>query len=159
MSISKVSALLLAASLSVTPMLTGCAPSVGGSDYAVSGAQGGYDVLYGTVESVRMVKINNQQSPNSAIGTAGGAVAGGVLGNLFGGGSGKTVATVAGALAGAALGNVGAKAIGNQTGVEVTIRLDNGRVMAVVQGADISFAAGQRVKILQGEGTTRVVPQ
>lgn len=159
MKISKISALLLTLSIGIAPVMTGCTPKVGGSDYAVSGAQGAYDVLYGTVEGVRMVKINNDQSSNAAVGTAGGAVIGGVLGNLFGGGSGKTVATVAGALAGAAIGGAGTQAIGNQTGVEVTIRLDSGRVMAVVQGADMAFAPGQRVKILQGEGTTRVVPQ
>ena len=41
--------------------------------------------------------------------------------------------------------------------------LDNasfgGRTMAVVQGADISFAPGQRVRVMIGQGTTRVVPQ
>ena len=50
-------------------------------------------------------------------------------------------------------------AVGNQTGVEVTVKLDSGRTMAVVQGADISFAPGQRVRVMIGQGTTRVVPQ
>lgn len=49
--------------------------------------------------------------------------------------------------------------MGNQTGVEVTVKLDSGRTMAVVQGADISFAPGQRVRVMIGQGTTRVVPQ
>ncbi len=39
------------------------------------------------------------------LGTVGGAVAGGVVGNQFGGGSGKTIATVGGAVAGGYLGN------------------------------------------------------
>jgi len=42
--------------------------------------------------------------------------------------------------------------------VEVEIQLDNGRIISVVQGADISFAPDQRVKVLRGSGTTRVVP-
>ena len=42
---------------------------------------------------------------NQGIGTATGAVAGGLIGNQFGGGSGRTVATVIGALAGGVIGN------------------------------------------------------
>ena len=42
---------------------------------------------------------------HNVIGTVGGAVAGGVLGNQFGKGAGKTVATVGGAAAGGYLGN------------------------------------------------------
>ena len=64
-----------------------------------------------------------------------------------------------GAGAGALLGGAGSQAVGNQTGVEVTVKLDSGRTMAVVQGADISFAPGQRVRVMIGQGTTRVVPQ
>lgn len=39
------------------------------------------------------------------VGTVVGAVAGGVIGHQFGGGSGKTLATVGGAVAGGAIGN------------------------------------------------------
>lgn len=39
------------------------------------------------------------------VGAMGGGVAGGVVGNQFGGGSGKTLATVGGAIGGAYLGN------------------------------------------------------
>ena len=42
---------------------------------------------------------------NEGIGTATGAVAGGLIGNQFGGGSGRTIATVVGALAGGVIGN------------------------------------------------------
>lgn len=152
-------ALLLTALLVTMPVVSGCAPSVGGNDYAVSGAQGAYDVQYGTVQSVRVVKINNDNDGKTAIGTVGGGVLGGVIGNLFGAGKGNTIATVVGAGAGALLGAAGSQAVGNQTGVEVTVKLDNGRTMAVVQGADIHFAPGQRVRVMSGHGTTRVVPQ
>ncbi|MBP7252188.1 MAG: glycine zipper 2TM domain-containing protein, partial [Alphaproteobacteria bacterium] len=40
-----------------------------------------------------------------AVGTAGGAALGGLLGNQFGGGTGKTIATVAGVLLGGWAGN------------------------------------------------------
>lgn len=42
---------------------------------------------------------------NEGIGTVTGAVAGGFVGNQFGGGSGRTIATVVGALAGGLIGN------------------------------------------------------
>ncbi|MDD2870205.1 RT0821/Lpp0805 family surface protein [Neomegalonema sp.] len=41
----------------------------------------------------------------AALGTLGGAVAGGLIGNQFGGGRGRTVATIAGILVGGVLGN------------------------------------------------------
>lgn len=160
MSKTKSVALLLAAALMLSaPVLSGCSPQVGGTDYATSGAQGGYDVVYGTVVSVRTVKINNDSTASTALGTIGGGVVGGIIGNMFGGGHGKTLTTLGGVLAGAALGNVGSSALGSQTGVEVTVDLDNGKTMAVVQGADMTFRPGQRVKILRGQNTTRVVPQ
>ena len=64
-----------------------------------------------------------------------------------------------GALGGAALGAVGANNIGNQDGVEVVVRLDSGRTLAVVQGADMVFTPGQQVMVLRGNGTTRVAPR
>ena len=74
MKLYKHMALFLAALLATVPVLGGCAPSVGGNDYAVSGAQGGYDVQYGTVQSVRMVKINNESDGKTAVGAVGGGV-------------------------------------------------------------------------------------
>ena len=74
MKLYKHMALFLAALLATVPVLGGCAPSVGGNDYAVSGAQGGYDVQYGTVQSVRMVKINNENDGKTAVGAVGGGV-------------------------------------------------------------------------------------
>ena len=54
------------------------------------------------------VAVNEQapvKDPNRIAGTAIGAVAGGLLGNQLGGGSGRTLATVAGAAAGGYAGN------------------------------------------------------
>lgn len=46
----------------------------------------------------------NQAQANCAVGTVGGAALGGLVGNQFGGGSGKTVMTVLGATAGGVAG-------------------------------------------------------
>jgi outer membrane lipoprotein SlyB len=41
-------------------------------------------------------------------------------------------------------------------GLEVTVQLDSGMYIAVVQEADEPFRAGDRVRILSGRGLTRV---
>jgi outer membrane lipoprotein SlyB len=42
-------------------------------------------------------------------------------------------------------------------GLEITVKLDNGDVLAVVQENDVLFAVGDRVRVLTGrDGTTRV---
>ncbi|ENO85758.1 17 kDa surface antigen, partial [Thauera linaloolentis 47Lol = DSM 12138] len=42
-------------------------------------------------------------------------------------------------------------------GVEVTVRLDNGQFLAVVQADEgEAFRAGERVRVLRDAGTTRV---
>jgi outer membrane lipoprotein SlyB len=144
--------------LALALLAGGCAPRVGGSDYDASGVRTAQSVTYGTVQSVRVVSIHDDSETTSTLSTAGGAVAGGVLGNLVGGGAGRTVATVGGALLGAAAGYGGSKALTSQEGYEIMVKLENGSVIAVTQGTDMQFTPGQRVKVLSGGGSTRVTP-
>lgn len=138
--------------------ISGCAPKVGGSDYDASRTRTAQTVHYGTVDSIRVVHITDDSNVNTTVGTVGGGVAGGVLGSLIGSGRGRTLATVGGAAAGAAAGYAGSKALSGQEGYEITVKLDNGELIAVTQGTDITFSQGQRVKVLSGGGTTRVTP-
>jgi outer membrane lipoprotein SlyB len=43
-------------------------------------------------------------------------------------------------------------------GLEITVKLDNGQTVAVVQGVDANttFQPGDRVRLLSGQGVTRV---
>jgi outer membrane lipoprotein SlyB len=41
-------------------------------------------------------------------------------------------------------------------GLEITIKLDSGQIIAVTQEADEAFRAGDRVRVLSGSGATRV---
>jgi outer membrane lipoprotein SlyB len=41
-------------------------------------------------------------------------------------------------------------------GIEITVLLDGGQYIAVVQEADEVFNIGDRVRIVSGQGTTRV---
>ena len=60
---------------------------------------------------------------------------------------------MAGGLAGSAV-EEGAT---RQPGVEVTVRMDNGQFLAVVQADEGErFRAGERVRVLSDAGTTRV---
>ena len=81
----------------------------------------------------------------------------GVLGNMVGGGRGKTLATIAGAALGAAGGYAGEKALTKQNGLEITVELENGQQLSIVQAADQQFSPGERVRVLRGsDGSARV---
>lgn len=155
---NKICAGFLVACMALSLLAAGCAPKVGSSDYSSSGVRTAQSVTYGTVESVRVVRIEGDSDGTTALSTAGGAVAGGVLGSLIGGGRGRTLATVGGALAGAAAGYGGSKALSAQDGYEIQVKLENGSTIVVTQGTDVEFRAGQRVKVLSGGGVTRVAP-
>jgi outer membrane lipoprotein SlyB len=154
----KILVCLMVACMLMPLWLSGCAPKVGGSDYSAGSVRSAQTVSFGTVQSVRAVRIENDQSVGTAVGTVGGAVIGGVLGSMIGGGRGRTLATMGGAVAGAGAGYLGGQALQSQTGLEITVRMDSGETIAVTQGADMSFSPGQRVQVMSGASGTRVVP-
>ncbi|HSH83629.1 MAG TPA: glycine zipper 2TM domain-containing protein [Guyparkeria sp.] len=134
--------------------LSGCASSLSSDAYTRDSARQMQTVYYGTVQSIRTVRIEGTKTP---IGTGAGAIAGGVLGHQVGGGTGRTLATVGGALLGGVAGSAAEEGITRQDGYEISVRLDNGRTISVVQAADIAFQPGERVRVVEGrDGTTRV---
>ena len=144
--------LLVIASACVV-VLAGCAPSMSGSAYSRTQARQAQDVEMGVVESVREVQIEGTKTP---IGAATGAVVGGVAGSTVGGGRGRTLATVIGAVGGGLAGAAVEEGVTRKKGLEITVRLDSGRMLAVTQEADEAFAPGERVRVLSGGGVTRV---
>jgi outer membrane lipoprotein SlyB len=133
--------------------LTGCPAGLGSKDYSRDQARTAQEVQMGVVESVRAVKI---EGTKSVVGPATGAVVGGVAGSTVGGGSGQIVGATVGAVLGGLGGAAAEEAITRQNGIEITVKLDSGRMLAVTQAADEEFRAGDRVRILSGNGTTRV---
>ena len=132
----------------------GCATSTSSDTYSRDEATKTHYVYEGTVTGVRPVKI---EGTRSGIGAGAGAVAGGVLGSTIGSGTGTTVAVVAGSLAGAAAGAAVEEGITKEDGLEITVKLDNGEIIAVAQKSDVQFAAGERVKVLRySDGSARV---
>jgi outer membrane lipoprotein SlyB len=107
----------------------------------------------GVVESVRQVKI---EGTDSKIGTVAGGVVGGVAGSSVGDGKGSIITGVLGAVAGALAGSAVEEGLTRKDGVEITVKLDNGSLVAIVQEADEQFHPGEKVRLLQSGGVTRV---
>lgn len=145
---------LIAAILAVTALAAagGCT-TVSPHDYDYSEVRSIQNVAYGTIESVRPVRLNEDQA---GVGTGVGAVLGGLVGNTLSHGNGRAATTVLGALAGGLGGNALEHGATAQSGDEIIVRLDNGRVIAVVQGGSERFEAGQRVRVLTGGKGARV---
>ncbi len=141
----------------VMVVLSGCMSDLTGTTYSREEARQMQVVKFGTIAEVRFVKL---EGTNSDVGTlAGGAVGGLAAGSNIGKGSGKAVAAIAGAVAGGVLGHMAEKKLTEKQGVEVTVRLEDGSFVSVVQQADPNapFAAGDWVKILMQGSTSRVV--
>ena len=142
-------AMLAASALAVAG---GCA-SFAPQDYGYSEARSVQSVAYGTIQSVRPVRLNEDHAP---VGTIAGAAIGGLLGNSIGHGDGRGIATILGAVGGGVAGNAIEHNATAQSGTEIVVRLDSGASIAVVQGASEQFETGQRVRVLTGRGGSRV---
>jgi outer membrane lipoprotein SlyB len=139
--------------LVVVLALSGCAQSLSGGAYSREQAREAQEVSMGVVESVREVKIEGTKTP---IGAAAGAVVGGVAGSNIGQGKGSTVGTVLGAVAGGLAGAAIEEGVTRKQGLEITVKLSSGRMIAVTQEADEQFRPGDRVRVITGGGVTRV---
>ncbi|MBS1158400.1 MAG: pcp [Proteobacteria bacterium] len=138
----------------VAALLAGCASSKSGDVYRRDQARHEMTVRKGVVESVRLVALEGTKSP---VGTTAGAVIGGVAGSTVGRGKGSIVGAVVGAVAGGLAGSAIEEGVTKKQALEITVDLDNGRSIVVVQeGAADEFRAGDQVRVLSGGGDTRV---
>lgn len=140
--------------LVLASLLAACAyPPRSSSVYSPYQTQNMQVVRTGTVDSIRTVTIANRQS---GVGTLGGAALGGLAGNAVGGGNGRAATTVIGAIAGGMIGNRVEENANMQPGLEITVRLDSGELVAITQAADEMFRPGDRVRLLTNGPVTRV---
>jgi outer membrane lipoprotein SlyB len=143
----------LAASLACVAVVAGCAhPGMGSADYGYY-ARGEQSVRFGIVESVRDVRLG---AYDTGVGTATGAVLGGIAGSHAGRGNGEVAGAIAGAVIGGIIGQNVERSNNERPGVEITVQLDSGKYVAVVQAADEAFRAGDRVRVLSAGRSTRV---
>jgi outer membrane lipoprotein SlyB len=148
----KLTQLLLIATFSV--FLAACASSNSGSVYSRDDARKVQTVKTGVIESVRQVKLEGTKTP---IGTVAGGAIGGIAGGSVGNG-GRTSAVVAviGAVAGAIAGSALEEGITRKDALEITVKLDGGALIAIVQEADEPFNIGEKVRIIENGDTSRV---
>ncbi|WP_024930771.1 glycine zipper 2TM domain-containing protein [Methylophilus sp. OH31] len=137
----------------ITGVLAACASSNSGNVYSRDEARKAQTVKTGVVESVRSVKLEGTKSP---VGTIAGGAIGGIAGSSVGGGKGSAIAAVIGAVAGGLAGSAAEEVATRKNAYEITVKLDGGGLVAIVQEADEQFNAGERVRIVESGGTSRV---
>jgi len=110
-------------------------------------------VEFGTVQQVRPITVEGRTGP---IGTVGGAAVGVAATSTVGHGAGTALARAGGGIVGAVAGQAVEKTATRRSGLEMTIKLDNGDTVVVAQETPPNFIVGDRVRILTGGGATRV---
>jgi outer membrane lipoprotein SlyB len=143
----------LASLIVITRFLAACASSNSGSVYKRDDARKVQTVKTGVVESVRQVKLEGTKSP---VGTVAGGAIGGIAGSSVGGGRGSAIAAVIGAVAGGLAGSAAEEVVTRKDGIEITVKLDGGGLIAIVQEADEAFSPGEKVRIVENGETSRV---
>jgi outer membrane lipoprotein SlyB len=139
--------------LIIASLLNACASSNAGDVYSRDEARKMQTIRKGVVESVRTVKLEGTKTP---IGTATGAVIGGVAGSTVGDGKGSAIAAVIGAVAGGLLGSAAEEGLTRKDAFEITVKLDNGSLVAIVQEATEKFSPGDSVRLIENGGVTRL---
>lgn len=137
--------------------LSGCTTSgLTGTTYTRDEARRVQTVQYGSVESVTPVVIEGRTE--GIVGTGTGAVIGGIAGSTVGGGKGRSIATVVGAVAGGLAGQAAEKNLTTRQGQEITVRLESGEILSIVQEVENEqyFHPGDRIRLLKQGGVTRV---
>ncbi|HCE2831442.1 TPA: glycine zipper 2TM domain-containing protein [Vibrio parahaemolyticus] len=147
--------------LKVCPWIILFLPLFANAAYQRNVAKPVNEVVYGKIDSVRYITQQEVvQSKSNGWKTLLGVTIGGLVGNQFGGGTGKEVATAVGALAGAAVAQ-------NQSNyqytveyklVELLIKVKGDKLINVIQDVDknMLFSRGDEVRILYFDDGVRV---
>lgn len=104
---------------------------------------------------VTSVRTETREGEASALGTVGGAVIGGLLGNQIGGGNGKKLATVGGAVAGGYAGREIEKRQKSRTVWIIEARERDGRLRHFERSSDPGLRSGDEIR-LTDNGFTRL---
>ena len=114
-----------------------------------------------TVRNGRIVQIDSvslEGDHQLGLGAVIGAVAGGVLGHQFGGGTGRDIATVLGAVGGGvAVDAVQNRYADRRPGQHIIVKLDNGVAVGVTQPAKPTLRVGDAVRVDGSGPDARVV--
>jgi outer membrane lipoprotein SlyB len=139
-------------------LLASCAQdSLSGDVYSRSEARSGQSVQSGRITNIRYVKIEGGNQGGALLG----GLAGGALGSNIGNGrASNTAGAVGGALLGSVIASNVQQSVSSRQGIEITVRLDSGSSVAVVQEENpknpSGFSTGQRVRVLYSGSSMRV---
>lgn len=147
--------LLPLAALIAATSLAGCTLPSRGDVYSRQDTRQAWNVHYGTVTDIDKVTIEGQRTHT---GTVGGGFIGYETGRAIGGsGTAANIGGAVGSVAGAVVGSAVEEGVTRQDGLQITVKLDDGSTIAVVQAADQPFAVGERVKVFsRRDGAARV---
>lgn len=131
-----------------------CVSSKAGDVYSRDEARRVMTFREGVLVGIKEVKLEGTKSP---VGIGTGVVVGGVAGSTVGQGKGAIVGAVLGAVVGGIAGATAEEGLTREKALELTVKLDNGENLIIVQGiGNDKFAAGERVRVVNSGGTMRV---
>jgi outer membrane lipoprotein SlyB len=134
---------------------SGCTTPDSANVYSKQEMRSAAKVRSGVIEQIRPVKMED----SSGIGVVSGAAIGGIAaGGNIGRGSGSVVAGIAGVLLGGILGDKIERGIVRKDVLEITVRMQNGERLVIVEDADIQLQPGQAVDVIEHGKTVRVIP-
>jgi len=119
-----------------------------------SGTTSSQSDRYGTIANLENVQVDEKYK--LGVGTAVGAVAGGILGSQVGD---STTATVAGAVLGGLAGTYAESKIKNQNAQQVTVNMNTGGRLTILQPEDNRLREGMQVRVEGSGENARVVPR
>lgn len=138
-------------------LVGGCADmgSLGGTKYGETGGTvASQTERNGTITQLETIKVDDNYK--LGVGTAVGAVAGGLLGSGVGD---STTATVAGAVLGGAAGTYAESKIRKQNAQRITVDMKTGGRVTIVQPTDGRLREGMSVRVEGSGENARVVPR
>ncbi len=143
--------------LMITAFISGCAEmgSLGGTQYGESGAAPAtQSERLGTITKLEYIQVDNNYK--LGVGTAAGAVAGGILGSEIGD---SGTSTIAGAVLGGLAGTYAESKVRKQEAQRIIVRMHTGGTLTIEQPVDNRLRSGMNVRIEGSGQNARVIPR
>jgi outer membrane lipoprotein SlyB len=138
-------------------VLAACTPNITANSVDAENLGHAQNARYGRVVQAAAVEVKSASADST--GTFMGTAAGATAGSAIGGGTRMNIlGAIGGALIGGITGHEVGKHAGTQTGVRYVIKLDNGKMVSIIQGGQ-PLHVGQRVIVLTGGSSgDKVIP-
>ncbi|TCV90582.1 glycine zipper 2TM domain-containing protein [Sulfurirhabdus autotrophica] len=140
-----------------TAFFSGCAEmgSLGGTRYGeTSNAPVSQTERYGTITKLEYIQVD--ENYKLGVGTAAGAVAGGILGSEIGD---SGTATIAGAVLGGLAGTYAESKVRKQDAQRIIVRMNTGGTLTIEQPVDTRLRSGMNVRVEGSGQNARVLPR